>query len=146
MIEKDLICDKGKEGSESFYVLEGEINPSDDENAETMDSENPITTYINENFYDTIMNKIKVEVKSAIDLELNEKNISLRSNLGFNNITENNINKNSDTDALIITFHSDIAFLRNEVSSKDTIIKLLIKNRADSNCNTNKSNMGNRHT
>ena len=93
---------KGKEGSESFYVLEGETYTSDNENAETMDSENPITTYINEKFYDTIMNKIKVEVKSAIEFEFKNKNISLRSNPEFNNITENNTNKNSDTnDALI---------------------------------------------
>ena len=123
MVEKNLICDKGKEGSKSFFVLEGETYTSDDENAETMDSENPITTYINEKFYDTIMNKIKVEIKSAIEFEFKNKNISLNSNPEFNNITENNTNKNSDT----------------EVSSKDTIIKLLIKERDDSNCNVNKN-------
>ena len=137
MVEQNLICDKGKEGTESFYVLEGETYTSDDENAETMDSENPV---INEKFYDTIMNKIKVEVKSAIEFEFKNKNISLRSNPEFNNITENNTNKNSDTnDALIKTLHSEIAFLRSEVSSKDTIIKLLIKERDDSNCNANKN-------
>ena len=72
-----------------------------------------------------LLPEIKVEVKSAMELEFNNKNISLRSNPEFNNITENNINKNSDTnDALIKTLHSEIAFSGSEVSSKDTIIKL----------------------
>ena len=67
----------GKEGSESFYVLDEHDILSDDETSvERLHTTNAIESYINEKCYETLVNRIKDEVKGAINTELN-RNISL---------------------------------------------------------------------
>ena len=66
LLEKKLICDKGKEGSESFFILENILSDeeaSEEEASDDTHNENLIEAYINEKSYETLVNKIKGEVK-----------------------------------------------------------------------------------
>ena len=58
--------------------------------------------------------------------QLNELNI-----VSIN--ADNRVNYNNTNDVLLKTLNSEIKFLRDEVSSKDTIIRLLINERDKSN-------------
>ena len=69
LFEKKIICDKGKEGSESFCLRdkENETIILEDEvcNENTMIND-PVEEYINIKFYEILINKIK-EVKNTVD-------------------------------------------------------------------------------
>ena len=157
MIGKGLIRDNGKEGHESFSVIEEENfnNESDDvieerctddeENASTDNNFNEknimsdsLKSYINDKFYETLVYKIKYEVKVTVDTEIH-KNMLLSRNPESNELNtvsfnaDNKTNHKHSNDALLNALHSEIKFLRNEVSSKDTIIKLLINDHEKPN-------------
>ena len=145
MTEKGIIRDNGKEGhNESSDVMEERIlndeeNLSDDSNCSEKNTiSHSLKSYINDKFYETLINKIKYEVKLAVDTEIH-KNMLLSRNpepielnaVSFN--ADNKINHNNSNDSLINALNSEIKFLRNEVSSKDAIIKLLINDREKPN-------------
>ena len=149
LLEKKLICDKGKEGSESFFILENILSneeasdeeASDEEASDDTRNENLIEAYINEKFYETLVNKIKGEVKMAVSIELNEKHIlshiaksSNELNTGSNYVNNdgNSItndalqtNVHSRKDTLIESLKEEINFLRNQVKSQNRIIELM---------------------
>ena len=134
LIEKKIICDKGKEGHESFCLLDNEHESIilEDEvcNENTMIND-PVEEYINIKFYEILINKIKEEVKNTVDTEL-KKHMLLSKNT--NDLRTINANETTEMDksvngVLIEALRSEIVFLRNEMSSKDTIIKLLINDR-----------------
>ena len=81
--------------------------------------------FINEQFYDILVNRIKSEIKIALkeDSVLSSK---------FRNPITNELNPNdnlhvNNNNTLIDALKSEIDFLRNEVASKNKIIELLIK-------------------
>ena len=140
-----MIWDNGKEGSESFYVLDEHDILSDDETAvEILHTTNSIESYINEKFYETLANRIKDEVKGAINTELN-KNISLSHKVEPNDLnaatrnTKNDGNKSGTNDAwkdITIVSLKEINFLRNQVKQQNRIIELMT---LKSNSNTEMS-------
>ena len=97
-----------------------------------------LKSYINDKFYETLINKIKSEVKIAVYTEFNKKTL-LSRNLQLNELNtisvnaDNHVTYNNTNDVLINTLNSEIKFLRDEISSKDTIIRLLINDRDKSN-------------
>ena len=97
-----------------------------------------LKSYINDKFYETLINKIKSEIKIAVDTEFNKKTL-LSRNQQLNELNtisvnaDNHVTYNNTNDVLINTLNSEIKFLRDEVSSKDTIIRLLINDRDKSN-------------
>ena len=149
LIEKKAIYDKGKEGNESFCLLDnGMYILNGDECDDEPNNIDPVEEYINEKFYEVIINKIKEEVKNTVNAEL-KTNLLLSQNYNSNDLRAININdtnemNKTENDALIDALRSEITFLRNEMSSKDTIIKLLINDReyvtknftSDVTCNT----------
>ena len=126
LIEKKIICDKGKEGHESFCLLDNE-NESiilEDEvcNENTMINY-PVEEYINIKFYEILINKIKEEVKNTVDTKL-KKHMLLSKNT--NDLRTINANETTEMDksvngVLIEALRSEIVFLRNEMSSKDSL-------------------------
>ena len=165
LIVNNLIRNNGKEGRESFCVIDEQIdeqnNDSDDDieersldvsNEDNIDdnlmediniNENSVISdslksYINDKFYETLINKIKSEVKIAVDSEFYKKTVLSRNpqlnELNTVNINADNcVNYNNTNDVLLKTLNSEIKFLRDEVSSKDSIIRLLINERDKSN-------------
>ena len=162
MIENGLLRNNGKEGRESFCVIDEQNNDSADvmeersledgsneENTEDIlteyggSNENNIISeslksYINDKFYETLINKVKSKVKIAVDTKFNKKTLLSRNHeLNELNIisvnADNHVTYNNTNDVLINTLNSEIKFLRDEVSSKDTIIRLLINDRDKSN-------------
>ena len=97
-----------------------------------------LKSYINDKFYETLINKIKSEVKIAVDSEFYKKTVlSCNPQLDeLNTVSinaDNCVNYDNTNDVLLKTLNSEIKFLRDEVSSKDTIIRLLINERDKSN-------------
>ena len=74
---------------------------------------------LNENFHETLMNKIKQEVKNAIKAETSNTMTSV-------NVRETNIKHAND---LVNILLSQITFLKDELKSKDYIIKMLLNDR-----------------
>ena len=118
----------------SFYVTE-EIS---DENEFQLinESEGELEKFINDKFYETLVNRIK----SEITLALTEHNLlSMNSDenilLSTNDLVKQNLNCNKlrDNDALITALNDEITFLRKEILSKDKIIELVIKERSSNN-------------
>ena len=77
LISRNVNIDKGKQGKESFFVLdlvsEGEEIISDVTNdSEHVANLNALQDFIDEKFYLTLVNKIKSEVKLALNDSLKE--------------------------------------------------------------------------
>lgn len=164
LTNRKLLTDKGKNGRESFFVVEEVIvadSQDDPENGdgkeksednyiipETQDLDNSIDSgnnkkngdddddnssdeetdedFIQKKFYETLTSKIKEEVKLALQQEL--KLLNTPSHV--NELTVVNAEEcHSNGDKLYNTLISEITFLRSEISSKDTIIKMLINDR-----------------
>ena len=143
--------DEGKAGKESFFIVlkdvlddifipeTQEITDNSDETdyvgddiiPETQDlptcEENCDAEFINEVFYKTLINKIKEEVSIAVK-QLNLSNVQNIVN-DLNVVDKTKECDISKDDKLYNTLISEITFLRNELSSKDAIIKMLINDR-----------------
>ena len=148
LIESNIIMKKVYKKEESFYVntKDTEILSSDEEDkddgghfdleTEGISCENLSNeTLINEKFYEFLINKIKSEVKNAVnELIPNSSNRTINNDhvklaeCGIDKEHDNNYNK-----LLINALQSEIKFLRNEILSKNTVIKMLIN---DTNNNT----------
>ena len=87
---------------------------------------NALQTFIDEKFYSTLVNKIKAEVKLALNDVLNCDII---------HAVKHTHNKNTN-DILVESMRNEIMFLRKELTSKDEIIKILIDERLQISKNT----------
>ena len=136
MVQRNIISDKGKNGKESFYLIDDGStidNVLDDDDLESVSG---IETFINDKFCDVLLNKIKSEIK----LTLNERSefnnpVNRNSDDGSELNLENDYKaiKNPTNDLLIEVLKEEIAFLRSELTSKNKIIELLIKDKHISN-------------
>ena len=128
----------GKEGKESFnLVTDFSMESQDIENAIT-DSTDNLEKFINDEFYVTLINRIKSEVKMAINEHtlLNEKTTNPLSDK-FNIIS----NKDDNNAILINSLKSEIDFLRTEIQSKDKIIEIIIKYKHANNGTLTENNL-----
>ena len=123
LLKRNIIVDinKGKTDIESFKFVT-------DENLENSETEttnrNSLEDFINEKFYETLVNKIKDEVKNAIaETSLNRKDINVINPLCENEAYSKNNNY------LVNVLVDRIKFLKSELKSKDSIIKMLISDR-----------------
>ena len=131
MLEKKVIFNMGKEGKESFNVST-ELNNESEENLDLLDvSTESLEKYINEEFYLTLINRIKSEVKMAVNEHISSTNSADQPLKNGNNSTTNDLNK-----ILIDSLKSEIDFLRKELQSKDKLIEIIIKEKPIIN-NTN---------
>lgn len=141
-----IIYDGGKGGKESFYVNEDQLkNINSDHNNSIIDDietningvESNLYNYIDNKFHETLINMIKVEVKSELRAQLNNEPL-------INKIHSVNHIEKVDND-IIIMLKTEVAFLRNELLSKDKIMELLIKDKCSSD-NVHCNNMPNDDT
>ena len=92
LISRYVIIDKGKQGKESFFVLdlasEGEEIISDvTSDSEHVSNLNALQDFIDEKFYITFVNKIKSEVKLALN---DSRNLDFIQDIKHNNRKEMN--------------------------------------------------------
>ena len=92
--------------------------------------------FINDKFYETLVNRIKSEITLA-QTEHNLLSMNSDENilLSTNDLVKQNLNCNKlrDNDALITALNDEITFLGKETLSKDKIIELVIKERSSNN-------------
>ena len=132
LLHRNIITNtnNGKIDMESFKLVA-------DENLETLEAETQVDTnckslenFINLKFYETLVDKIKDEVKNAI----NESSL-LKANTNSINVIspecENEANSKKNND-LVNVLLDQIEFLKGELKSKDSIIKLLLSDRVTS--------------
>ena len=129
MVDSGVLHDIGKEGVESFIICE-EVN-SEDTNSQTPelndDAIENIEQFINAQFYETLILRVKTEVKLAVETLLSEKNLSIKKKVSNDNIQ---IGNDSNKDILIDSLNSEIQFLRSELASKNTIIEIMVKDNS----------------
>ena len=85
LIPRNVIKDKGKEGKESLFIVD--LSPEDEEiiniaqqvnsGSEPESSFNALQEFIDERFYSTLINKIKSEIKLALNESLNHDSIPI---------------------------------------------------------------------
>ena len=127
LISRDAVVNKGTDDHDSFYVLEKEISSETDALKIHIESNTEIENIVSDKFYDTLTNKIKLEVKTAVDLLIDS---NIFSNINSHNNTSCTSELQAvDNEPLITALQSEIEFLRKEISSKDTIIKLLLNDK-----------------
>ena len=68
MEEREIIINKGKRESESFFIFEKSLSEENNINDEAL---NNLTLFNDENLNEVLLNKIKLEVKSAVDNAVN---------------------------------------------------------------------------
>ena len=78
---------------------------------------NALDEFIDERFYSILINKIKSEVKLALNDTINNETIQNVNHI--NNKNEMNLKENKRLEDLITTLKEEIKFLRNEMESKD---------------------------
>ena len=128
---------------ESFKIVgEEDLEIGSHINIEVGDDEN----FINDKFYETLNSKIRQEVKRVINSETS----LLHTNLNANGLKVINPecdfeNKRNSSD-LVNVLLDQIEFLKGELKSKDSIIKILINDRVSDkplNSTCNKDNLNN---
>ena len=119
LVERNVIIDKGKQDKESFYVVDliaedEQINNEEKNDPEHVSSFNALHEFIDEEFHTILSNKIKSEVKLALnELINNDSTQNIKHNNHSNNINDNNLKENKSIDDLISTLKEEINFLRN---------------------------------
>ena len=144
MTGKGSIIDKGKGDSNSFYIVEESsdstttVEGANKTNYGDDDTLQNLQMFIDDKLHELIINKITLEVKNALSQELdilhqsNElKVINVPQSIDSNKDGSVNIPQRIDytNDAFVKSLHF-ISFLRKEVESKDTIIKILLNERS----------------
>ena len=134
LISKRIIKNIGKVDHESFSLFQEKTNNS--ETIHIVDNFNEdissFESYKDKSFYSALLSDVKLEVKNALD----EAQISCITNAVNSDITSHVLNKSQQPyqkdyhDQLIDALNSEIHFLRKELLSKDTIIKLLISDKS----------------
>ena len=174
LISKDMVINEGKNGNESFKILEKNDDVAKsavvitEESKKVLTKEEKISTvtevdstlnalgdFIDDKFYDVLINLIKKEVENAVNniskvdfdnsyhkdtMDFQTKEIdNLRSQLANAKSHKENYLKEIDNDMLnyhkdtlkdlIETQKKDIEFLRNELLAKDKIIQMLLQEK-----------------
>ena len=139
LLERNIIVNRGKQGN--FYVVDllsdnEEISEeiSDVKNdSEHASSSNAIQEFIDDKFYATLINKIKLEVTLVLTNAIKHECIQniKHDNNNNNNNKDNNRTEINIKDELISTLKDEINFLRNEIVSKDKVIEIMIKDKFD---------------
>ena len=128
MIEKEMIVNKRKGDNDSFFV--NDSNDTNEEEGNTITSntvDEDIINLIDDSFHDILINKIKSEVKIAVNTELSL--LKITNTLQPFNVREHVQDNKNINKVLLTSLNSEIAFLRKELESKDTIIKMLLDDR-----------------
>ena len=151
MVSNKIIYDGGKEGLESFFIskIRNEKIVMDNlerDGTDDLDTADMLESFIHDKFYEVLINRIKTEVKHEIEITLDKCNLlsakSDKSNC-FNVDESLSLNK-KDNNELIESLKSEIAFLRNEIASKDKIIEMVIKDKSSINNVHNGKNVNDR--
>ena len=128
MVAKHLIKNTGKGDSDSFVLVEGisgDVNHEQENEVERETDEDgnagALEAFINESLQNTLHEKIRAEVKKVLGETPN-----IYKDLESNSLKQ--ANHKDHTDELIASLKNEITFLRQELLSKDSIIKLLINN------------------
>ena len=139
LVERSILLNKGNdERGESFCLgsfLDTEINNIDVDNSISTETESVLENFINESFYNTLINKIKDEVKIAVFNELSEVN-NLKT-VNSDRYTNNCAKECNCNPYIIETLNKHVDFLQKELSSKDTIINMLINDKCVTNVGNN---------
>ena len=133
----NIIYDGGKVGRESFYVNDENLENISSDRTDNLKADSGINgedsqvfDYINDKFYESLRNMVKLEVKSEVKTQLNNNNEHLLNARHYATTTVNI----PDND-IITTLKSEVAFLKSELLSKEKIIDLLLKDKyLKSNC------------
>lgn len=132
MERRNVIVNKGKDDKESFYVCENgdDVMYVRDEKQKQNGYEDLeyFKSYIDNDFYQDIINRIKSEVKSVLSYELK----LLKDDNELNVIKIPEVIKN-DNDVLLQTLNGEISFLRKELQSKDAIIQKMFNEQVLTN-------------
>ena len=135
LISREIIMDKGKEGNESFVLVDiasdGEKVLSESEKVvnntqagfEHETSFTALHEFIDERFYSTLINRIISEVQIALNEVINNDLIVIRSNDKNEPVSKGN----KSSQDLITVLMDEVKFLRNELTSEDKIIELMVK-------------------
>lgn len=130
----NVIYDGGKDGKQSFYINEDEMNARsktkindvlsfyDLDDANENNSMENINKFIDDKFYEILINRIKMEVKNEINMLVNN-----------DCLLDGKVFKHEIIDIL----KTELDTLKNELKSKDMIIDMLIKEKSPSKSNDN---------
>lgn len=144
LLSRNIITDINKKKNtpdmESFKIVEEEN--LENLNIQDEDDENTITSlenFIHDKFYETLINKIREEVKTVVNSETNLLNTNVKANsLKVINPECDFDNKRKDSSDLVNVLLDQIEFLKSELKSKDSIIKILLNDRvSDKSLNDN---------
>ena len=130
----NVIFDGGKDDKESFMVNRETLFSDDIQNDSFIDVDENMFKYIDDKFYEVILNKIKIQVKNEVKNEINRL-----SNLDTTLLNTHEISNTGNIINKEITdlFKAEIEFLKNELASKNKIIEVLLKDKSSDNCNNN---------
>ena len=142
--EHGIIINKGRGEVESFSIKEQD-SPSDDtaKDKHGDDDLHDLKSLLDESFY-VLINRIKLEVNNALpeinviknDSELrvikipkdtNEETKSLKDEVS--SLKKELECKDKTNESLLKSLYEEIAFIRNEITTKDTIIKMMVEER-----------------
>ena len=132
MVEINIIRKSGEQ-HESFYVIDNNYEEKNEKSVET---------FINDEFYSVIINRIKVEVNIALENALKENSLPAVNQTKINDNSESMMKDNVHKDMLIEQLNKQIELFQNELGNKNEIIKTLINDKtiANSSLQTNKEN------
>ena len=139
LVERNVLGIKGDKDKDSFYVIDdGDCTGSITSEEIIVVGNNILCTsaenLIQEKLHETLLNRTKVEVKRAFsELNVAEVSVNELSKSNPSDITQIHVQEsaecgpdNGNDNILINALKSEITFWRNEVNSKDEIIKLQI--------------------
>ena len=129
MLEKNIPRKIGEQ-NESFYVTEETENLKNDE---TNESTKSLESFINEEFYSVIINRIKLEVNVAVEKALEANSLPAVHDAKIYEESEVKLKDNKQK-TLIENLNKQIEFLQNELVNKNEIIKTLINEKSVPNC------------
>ena len=130
LTERNVLINKGKESKESFWITnETFISESRDKNElEAETGIDAIKEFIDDNFYATLVDRIKTGVKDAIHNLITSDDEGLSNHIVKNQ--DSMLKEKTGLENLITILKKDIDFLRKELQSKDLIINMSVPNHA----------------
>ena len=129
MLGKNILQKIGEQ-NESFYVTEETENLKNDE---TNESTKSLESFVNEEFYSVIINRIKLEVNVAVEKALEAIPLPAVHDTKIYEESEFKLKDNKQK-TLIENLNKQIEFLQNELVNKNEIIKTLINDKCVPNC------------
>ena len=109
-----MILQKIGEQNESFYVTDETENLKNDEKNESTTS---LESFVNEEFYSVIINRIKLEVNVAVAKALEANSLPAVNDTNINDKSEFKLDDNKQK-TLIENLNKQIEFLQNELVNK----------------------------